>query len=298
MSDSNNKVVKTFSGKLFSDMSHFVNADGLHIFTNCWEPKGDVNFLVCMLHGFGGHCIRFNELASYFTEIGGLVFSHDHIGHGESEGSRTTVDDYNKLIRDTYQHVDIMVEKYPGKPVYIFGQSMGGALAVLAAHAKPTLFKGVILVGPMLLIDPGLQSSFRRVLVKMAAYLLPNVVLTSLPESRGSRDQDEIKISQEDPLKSCDVKSEMALQLLRIGEQLEVVMPQFTCPFITLHGGDDSTCSVEASKLIHRVAKSEDKTLKIYELCRHDLVHELQEDRIKCFTDIQNWLKERLQLNS
>uniref|UniRef100_H2Z6F4 Serine aminopeptidase S33 domain-containing protein n=1 Tax=Ciona savignyi TaxID=51511 RepID=H2Z6F4_CIOSA len=294
MGEDTEKVAKTFSGRPFSEVNHFVNEDGLHIFTNIWKPEGDCKYLICLLHGFGGHCVRFNELASYLTKIGGLVFSHDHIGHGESEGYRTTVDDFNKLIRDTYQHVDIMKKQYSDLPVFLLGQSMGGALAVLAAHERPDIFKGVILIGPMLLIDPGIQSSFKVSLVKIAAYLIPHFIVTSLPESRGSRDEKEVVISQNDPLKSCDVKSQMALQLLRMGEKLEIVMPEFACPFITLHGGDDNTCSVEGSKLINQVAKCKDKTIKIYDECRHDLVHELQADRIIFFNDIQAWVEERI----
>jgi len=34
-------------------------------------------FLFFMVHGFGGHCVRFNELALHIASIGGVAFGHD-----------------------------------------------------------------------------------------------------------------------------------------------------------------------------------------------------------------------------
>ena len=35
-------------------------------------------FLVCLVHGLGGHCARFDELALYLNTLGAFVFAHDH----------------------------------------------------------------------------------------------------------------------------------------------------------------------------------------------------------------------------
>lgn len=55
----------------------------------------------------------------------------------------------------------------------------------------------------------------------------------------------------------------MAYQLLRIGEEVERVIPTLKTPFLALHGDADTTCSIEGSKILHKLAQSEDKTLKV-----------------------------------
>nr|CAB3263811.1 monoglyceride lipase-like [Phallusia mammillata] len=292
METDNNR--KTFSGKLFKDVDHFVNDDGQYLFYKTWKPENPVEFLLCVVHGFGGHVVRFDELSSHVNSIGGLAFGNDHVGHGESEGSRTTTHDYNVIIRDFIQLTEKMKKEYPDVPVFIYGQSMGGALSVLAACDKPELFKGIITVGGMFVKDPALQSPIKKVLLQFASAIVPNLQVTNLTDNKSTRDEVEKEKSLSDPLKNSVVKCQMAYQLLRIMEKIEEIMPTLKIPFLAMHGDADTTCSLEGSKNLHKVAQSEDKTLKIYKDCCHDLIHEIQPDRDQCFEDIRLWLKEHI----
>lgn len=67
----------------------------------------------------------------------------DYRGHGFSDGRAT----FAALAADARRTVDFARKKLPGRPLFLFGYSMGTALAVHAAAADRSL-AGVVLVAP------------------------------------------------------------------------------------------------------------------------------------------------------
>ena len=68
---------------------------------------------IVMIRECSLHCIvRYAEhLVPYYTELaqagvdqGLLVFGHDHVGHGESEGERVLVTDMEEFVAPVIQH--------------------------------------------------------------------------------------------------------------------------------------------------------------------------------------------------
>lgn len=48
------------------------------------------------------------------------------VGHGQSEGDRMNIRDFQVYIRDSLQHIDLMKSKHPDLPIFIVGHSMVG----------------------------------------------------------------------------------------------------------------------------------------------------------------------------
>lgn len=46
------------------------------------------------------------------------------VGHGQSEGERMVVSDFQVFVRDVLQHVDVMQKDHPNLPVFLLGHSM------------------------------------------------------------------------------------------------------------------------------------------------------------------------------
>lgn len=46
------------------------------------------------------------------------------VGHGQSEGERMNIKDFQIYIRDSLQHIDLMKSRHPDLPVFIVGHSM------------------------------------------------------------------------------------------------------------------------------------------------------------------------------
>jgi uncharacterized protein len=84
---------------------------------------------VIVLHGHGGNKHTTLPLAQMLYPAYHVLLL-DHRGHGESEGLRTTIGYEERL--DVHAAVDVLMGRGLG-PVGIFGMSMGGATAILAA---------------------------------------------------------------------------------------------------------------------------------------------------------------------
>ena len=79
------------------------NAPFLHCTVYTFYNKG----LLFLCHGYGEHLEWYGELAAHLaSEKHLLVFGHDHIGHGLSDGERAVVGDLDEIyVNDVFLHV-------------------------------------------------------------------------------------------------------------------------------------------------------------------------------------------------
>ncbi|XP_006870555.1 PREDICTED: monoglyceride lipase isoform X1 [Chrysochloris asiatica] len=278
------------------DQNHtqLINADGQHLFCRYWKPTGTPKALIFISHGAGEHCGRYEELAQMLMRLGLLVFAHDHVGHGQSEGERMVVSDFLVFIRDVLQHVDIMKKDYPMLPVFLLGHSMGGAIAILTAVDRPSYFSGMVLISPLILASPESATTFKVILAKVLNFVLPNMSLGPIDSSVLSRNKTEVDLYNSDPLVCrAGLKVCFGNQLLSAVARVERALPKLTLPFLLLQGSADRLCDSKGAYLLMEAAKSQDKTLKIYEGAYHVLHRELPEVTNSVFHEINMWLSQR-----
>nr|KAF6358614.1 monoglyceride lipase [Pipistrellus kuhlii] len=233
----------------YQDLPHLVNADGQYLFCKYWKPAGTPKGLVFVSHGAGEHCGRYDELAQMLVGLQLLVFAHDHVGHGQSEGERMVVSDFHVFIRDVLQHVDVVQRDHPGLPVFLLGHSMGGAIAILTAAERPCYFAGMVLISPLVLASPESATTFKVLAAKVLNVVLPNMSMGPIDARVISRNKTE--------------------------------------------GSADRLCDSKGAYLLMESAKSQDKTLKIYEGAYHVLHKELPEVTNSVFHEINMWVSQR-----
>ncbi|KAF6088632.1 monoglyceride lipase [Phyllostomus discolor] len=298
----------------YQDLPHLVNADGQYLFCRYWKPTGTPKALIFVSHGAGEHCGRYDELAQMLVGLELLVFAHDHVGHGQSEGERMVVSDFHVFIRDVLQHVEIMQKDYPGLPVFLLGHSMGGAIAILTAAEKPGHFSGMILISPLVLANPESATTFKVLAAKILNLVLPNMSLGPIDASVLSRNKtelqggslitsicicgslgpDKVDLYNTDPLICrAGLKVCFGNQLLNAVSRVERALPKLTLPFLLLQGSADRLCDSKGAYLLMESAKSQDKTLKIYEGAYHVLHKELPEVTNSVFHEINTWVSQR-----
>ncbi|XP_065741401.1 monoglyceride lipase isoform X3 [Phocoena phocoena] len=248
----------------YQDLPHLVNADGQYLFCRYWKPSGTPRALVFVSHGAGEHCGRYDELARMLVGLELLVFAHDHVGHGQSEGERMVVSDFQVFIRDVLQHVDVVQKDHPGLPIFLLGHSMGGAITILTAAERPGHFSGMVLISPLVLANPESATTFK------------------------------VDIYNTDPLICrAGLKVCFGTQLLNAVSRVERALPKLTLPFLLLQGSADRLCDSRGAYLLMESAKSQDKTLKIYEGAYHILHKELPEVTNSVFREINTWVSQR-----
>ncbi|XP_050021425.1 monoglyceride lipase isoform X3 [Alexandromys fortis] len=307
----------------YQDLPHLVNADGQYLFCRYWKPSGTPKALIFVSHGAGEHCGRYDELAQMLKGLDMMVFAHDHVGHGQSEGERMVVSDFQVFVRDVLQHVDTVQKDYPGVPVFLLGHSMGGAISILAAAERPTHFSGMVLISPLVLASPESASTFKDTLkyvkspiekaakvttawipyafhlwvlaAKVLNFVLPNMSMGRIDSSVLSRNKSEVDIYDSDPLNCrAGVKVCFGIQLLNAVSRVERAMPKLTLPFLLLQGSADRLCDSKGAYLLMESSRSQDKTLKMYEGAYHVLHKELPEVTNSVLHEINTWVSHRI----
>lgn len=109
------------------------------IYVPACEPEG----IVQLVHGFGEHSRRYFHMIVALMDAGYIVAADDHVGHGATALANDTWGDWGDAgpttMRDDEKRFhDLVVEKYPDLPYYMFGHSMGSMIArdYSAAYGK------------------------------------------------------------------------------------------------------------------------------------------------------------------
>eukprot|EP00058_Branchiostoma_floridae_P026825 XP_002612316.1 hypothetical protein BRAFLDRAFT_222042 [Branchiostoma floridae] len=258
----------TPQGVSYSKLPHIINADGQYLYCRTWEPTllagQSPRALLFNSHGLGSHSGATGPLvAQLLNSHGFLVFAHDHVGHGQSEGERVYVDDFRPLARDLLQHVDMMVAKYPGVPVFLLGHSMGGAVALMASCQRPGLFRGMVLVAPSIENRYTKVDILRRALVWTLAYIFPNMSIGPSHKAGLTKDTEKANKYAEDPLVfQGDYRLYPSCMFLHAMRACEGLLPTVDCPFLVMHGEDDEHCDISGSWKLYQQASSKDKEIK------------------------------------
>ncbi|XP_055958475.1 monoglyceride lipase [Patella vulgata] len=275
------------------------NADNQSIFCRYWGDDAGItkpSGLVFIAHGAAEHCLWYGELASQLIQKNLYVFAHDHIGHGQSEGARVHIDDFDYYVRDVFQHIEDVQKKFDADiPCFIIGHSMGGAISIMAAMKRPTFFKGVVLIAPAIIPSPDAVSPLKIHVGRVVARLCPQCPVVYLDQDKISRDTAVVKKYSDDPLvHHGGLKAKWGLCMINTLKYIEDHLTDITWPFLNLHGEEDKIVDVQGSREMDEKAQSKDKTLKIYPKHYHQLHNEPGSDGAKVREDIINWITERL----
>jgi acylglycerol lipase len=129
----------------------FVTSDGTALPLRRWLPSGSPRAVILALHGFNDYSNAFAGPGAAWARRGIATYAYDQRGFGAAPG-RGRWAGGRRFVEDAATAARLLRERYPGVPLYLLGESMGGAVAVLAASGKsgapvPAL-DGVILVAP------------------------------------------------------------------------------------------------------------------------------------------------------
>ncbi|XP_047655814.1 monoglyceride lipase isoform X1 [Tachysurus fulvidraco] len=286
---------RTPQGVPYSNLPHIINADGLHLFCRYWEPEAPPKALVFVVHGAGEHCSGYADVAQKLTQHSLFVFSHDHVGHGQSEGERMNIKNFQIYIRDCLQHIDLIRTRYPSLPVFILGHSMGGAISILTVCERPQDFAGVVLIAPMIQMNPESATPFKVFIAKVLNHMAPSLSIGSIDPKLVSRDPKQVQAYESDELVyHGGLRVSFGMQLMAASSRIIAELPNISWPFLLLHGTADKLCDIRGSHLMNNQAKSTDKKMKVYDGAYHALHHELPETAESVLQEVITWIIERL----
>lgn len=125
------------------------------IYWEYYAPDAGCDKVVVISHGFTESTLEYSELIWYFLRMGYGVFICDHMGHGKSyrlvqETWLTHTASFSEYIKDFHCLISkVVVPRSEGKTRYLFGHSMGGAIAILYLEQYHDIFQKAVLCSPM-----------------------------------------------------------------------------------------------------------------------------------------------------
>ena len=66
---------------------------------------------------------------------------------------------------------------------------MGGLISVNAAMSEPNLFKSIVLVGPLIKLDPNVYSPILKMVSKILGAIKPSIYFGGIDETGITRDE-------------------------------------------------------------------------------------------------------------
>lgn len=121
-------------GEPYRSAEGYVMADGTLLPADVTPAKGgeDPRAVLLAVHGFNDYANAFHDAAAVWAEHGITTVAYDQRGFGRTPtkgmwaGSDAMADDLMTVFT-------LVRTEYPGKPVYVLGESMGGAVVTVAA---------------------------------------------------------------------------------------------------------------------------------------------------------------------
>ena len=116
-------------------------APGLAIF----DPRVDLKAVIIAVHGLGLYRGAYRPFANRICHDGFGVISFDVRGFGSYRNDEIYQKvDFDGIIADLHGLLMVMRARYQKIPIYVLGESMGGAIALRLAALYPDLMDGVI----------------------------------------------------------------------------------------------------------------------------------------------------------
>lgn len=263
------------------------NSEGTELYGKYFSPESSAKAVIALVHGMGEHFQRYEQWATRFVENGFAFIAFDHIGHGKSGGKRGHVSSYNLLLESVDQLLGKASEFFPGLPVILYGHSMGGNVVLSFAIKKPNAnIAGVISSSPWIKLafdPPAIQVSLGRLVSKV----LPSFTQsTKLDTSAISRDENEVKAYENDPLVHDKISTKFFVSTHEAGLDLLKNAEKIKKPLLLFHGTSDRITSYKASEAFAQKVTSPIE-FKLFEGAHHEIHNDF--DRDELFHLILDW---------
>ncbi len=263
---------------------------GITLFTRSWRPAGKPTGVVVIVHGFNSHSGHYTWVAEQFTARGLAVYALDLRGRGSSDGERFFVDRFSEYVGDVGRLVAMAKAREPGLPVFLLGHSAGGVLSCVYVLDHQAELAGFICESFAFQIP---APDFALAVLKGLSHVAPHARVLHLKNEDFSRDPQVVRALNEDPLIAHEVQpTKTVAEMVRADERLKKDFPLVKLPLLILHGTQDKVTKPAGSQLFYERAGSTDKTLKLYDGHYHDLLNDL--DKEKVMADINDWVAARL----
>lgn len=275
--------------------AQLVSIDGAHLPLRRWQPLATAQrpkAVLVALHGFGDYSHSFEGAASWWAGRGITTYAYDQRGFGDSDnptiwaGAATMQADADAAVR-------AVRARHPGVPLYLLGESMGSAVALLTAVEDPALpVDGLILSAPAVW-GPETMSFWYRAALATARQVAPGFWLQP-PRGLKIRATDNIELLRamgRDPRMQKGARVDTTAGLVDLmGAALDAA-PRIARPTLVMYGRHEQIVPKPATERF--LASLPDHVqVAIYPDGWHMLLRDLQAETV--WRDVAAWVERPL----
>ena len=263
-------------------------ADGTSLPVAVWPAaNGTPKAVILGLHGFGDYRMAWDEPAAIWAKQGITTYAYDQRGFGDSP-TRARWPGTEALVDDARAMVMLVKAKHPDVPIYLAGESMGGAVALVAADRSAEI-DGLILSAPALRS----RDTFGPV-ASAGLWFFAHTIpwMPSGPTSIDYMPTDNPKTMdklRKDPKMLRQVRLDMGYGLVGLMDDARASSERIKVPYLMLHGlGDRIVPQDPVRAAIEVMPPRPDSRLAFYKNGYHLLLRDKEGDKVA--EDVVVWI--------
>lgn len=270
----------------------FISFDGSELPLKTWLPAIPPGAVMIALHGYNDYACFIRDAAAWFTERGIGVYAYDQRGFGGAP-QRGKWAGHAAMCRDLGTIITLVQRRHPDIPLYLLGDSMGGAVIMVADEPEnPLPADGVILVAPAVW-SRSTMPFYQRWALWLGARLMPwQRVSGKGLHITPSDNKEMLKALGRDPLVIKESRIDAVYGLVNLMDAAYEAAARFDSRALVLYGAKDEIippapmADVFARRLHGHFANPQ--RLLVYANGYHMLLRDLQAEVV--WQDILCWL--------
>jgi alpha-beta hydrolase superfamily lysophospholipase len=278
---------------------HFIAHDGVSIPLRTWMPAGEKPAAVLIaVHGFNDYSNFFMEPGDFLEARGVATYAPDQRGFGASPAAGIWPG-IPSLIKDLKTLSALVRARHPDLPLYLFGESMGGAVVMVSIKEarmrdKPLDVDGIILSAPAVW---GRETMpwYQTAALWISAHTMPKAKLTGQGLKIVASDNTEmLRALGRDPLIIKKTRVDAVYGLTNLMDAALKAAHQIDLPTLILYGEKDEVIPKAPTELmLSRLPETgkADREIIIYANGYHMLTRDLQRETV--WRDIARWIEEQ-----
>ncbi len=262
--------------------------------SNTWKSKtikhegGKPQAIIIAVHGFNDYSNAFQTFGEYAMQHEIDVYAYDQRGYGVSDQWGIWAGEQN-LLRDLSDATKAIALKNPNIPIYVAGESMGGAVLMLAAEQKMLQSAtGLILFAPAVWGGENMHWWYRAPLW-LGAHLIPAKRWSG--RGMGYVPSDNVAMLEElgrDPLIIKQSRTDTIYGVSNLMDNAYHATVGIKQPLLMLYGAHDEIIPVAPIYDVMQKLQGESQMMAYYQNGFHMLTRDLQQEVVH--KDVIAWV--------
>ena len=256
-----------------------------------WAGDGSPHAVILCVHGLGLHNGSYADFGKRMSKLGYVVYALDMRGFGsykDSEGKDQV--DFDGCLADIKATLKVLHRAHANLPIYLLGESMGGAIVMHATAAYPELVDGTVSSVPA-----GSRFKQSTAAMKVALHALEGGLNKQFDVGSGvikqATEKPELRESWgNDPLNRLNLSPRELMIFQSFMDHNHDVAPLIkTTPVLMVQGCKDKLVKPEGTVQLFNELGTSDRRIQLVENGEH-LIFEESQASDAALDSLTNWL--------